>query len=149
MALELETSKNLGKLEKQEPRNEEHGYEQDGSSGQAFSDDNWDGEDVEVIDSTVKKRKRRKKRGEEDAMEEKGHSQCQLQDPLVVLGFDIMHMILGLLDARSVALSLLVSRRWHGVACSDRLWAIKVSFCFFFQDFVKVMIFCIPDWFCC
>lgn len=115
------------------PRNEEHGYEQDG-----FSDGNWDGEYVEVIDSTVKKRKRRKKRGEEDAMEEKGHSQCQLQDPLVVLGFDIMHMILGLLDARSVALSLLVSRRWHGVACSDRLWAIKVPFVFSFKILLKL-----------
>ncbi|KAK8635289.1 hypothetical protein V6N13_023166 [Hibiscus sabdariffa] len=36
-------------------------------------------------------------------------------------------MILSNLDARSVALSLLVSRAWHGVASSDSLWSYKAA----------------------
>lgn len=51
-----------------------------------------------------------------------------LGDPLAAVGFDIMTMILARLDARSVARSLLVSRGWHGVASSDRLWTSKVLF---------------------
>uniref|UniRef100_A0A2P2KYI9 Uncharacterized protein LOC107408595 n=1 Tax=Rhizophora mucronata TaxID=61149 RepID=A0A2P2KYI9_RHIMU len=49
-----------------------------------------------------------------------------LQDPLEVLGRDLMMKILSNLDARSVALSLVVSCGWHGVASSDSLWSIKV-----------------------
>ncbi|XP_052196428.1 uncharacterized protein LOC127803873 isoform X2 [Diospyros lotus] len=48
-----------------------------------------------------------------------------LRDPLAAVGFDIMTMILARLDARSAARSLLVSRGWHGVASSDRLWTSK------------------------
>ncbi|GKC68889.1 F-box domain, cyclin-like protein, partial [Tanacetum coccineum] len=48
-----------------------------------------------------------------------------LQDPLVVFGWDIMLMILNHLDARSVAQSLMVSRGWHGVASSDAIWSKK------------------------
>lgn len=48
-----------------------------------------------------------------------------LQDPLEVLGREITLKILSKLDARSVALSLVVSRGWHGVASSDQLWAPK------------------------
>ncbi|KAH0637392.1 hypothetical protein KY289_037307 [Solanum tuberosum] len=45
----------------------------------------------------------------------------RLSDPLVVLGSDIMLMILSCLDARSVALCLLVSCGWRVVASSDRV----------------------------
>ncbi|XAR62728.1 hypothetical protein NMG60_11017588 [Bertholletia excelsa] len=80
-----------------------------------------EGEDVdrrrEVMETTGKKRKRLKS-------EEEGEGGL-LQDPLMVFGTDIMMMILSYLDARSVALSLLVSRGWHGVASSDRLWTSK------------------------
>lgn len=74
-----------------------------------------------VIETAGKKRKkkRRKEGDDDDNMED--------MDPLVVFGSDIMLMILSYLDARSVALSLLVSRRWHGVASSDRLWTLKVT----------------------
>ncbi|KAK9288266.1 hypothetical protein L1049_016716 [Liquidambar formosana] len=72
---------------------------------------------IEVMETTGKKRKReREKDSEEEVL---------LQDPLEVFGSDIMMKILNHLDARSVALSLLVSRGWHGVACSDRLWTTK------------------------
>ncbi|KAM4127534.1 hypothetical protein ACJW30_02G097200 [Castanea mollissima] len=47
------------------------------------------------------------------------------RDPLEVFGMDIMLKILSYLDARSVALSLLVSRAWHAVSSTDRLWASK------------------------
>ncbi|KAL8100054.1 uncharacterized protein LOC141684358 isoform X1 [Apium graveolens] len=59
----------------------------------------------------------KKKKGKEK-IEEKG---CC--DPLVKFGSDVMFIILSFLDARSVALSLLVSRGWFGVASSDRLWS--------------------------
>ncbi|KAA8527856.1 hypothetical protein F0562_035275 [Nyssa sinensis] len=84
-----------------------------------------DGEEVdrrgEVMETTGKKRKKRRKR--ETRAERKG---AELhRDPLIVLGSDTMMMILRQLDARSVALSLLISRGWHGVASSDLLWSIK------------------------
>ena len=72
--------------------------------------------------------KRKKKRKRQDGAEE-GKSEV-LQDPLEVFGSDMMMMILSYLDAPSVALSLLVSRGWHGVASSDRLWSTKVRFGF-------------------
>lgn len=97
-------------------------------TGDSFCDGGY----VDTVESRVKKRKRRKKLDKEEEDEitvEKGHDLLvelvKKQDPLVVLGYDIMHMILGYLDARSVARSLLVSRGWHGVACGDRLWAPK------------------------
>ncbi|XP_050220219.1 uncharacterized protein LOC126670510 [Mercurialis annua] len=46
-------------------------------------------------------------------------------DPLEVLGWDIMMKIMSNLDARSVALSLTVSRSWNSLASSDRLWSSK------------------------
>ncbi|KAK4585832.1 hypothetical protein RGQ29_023158 [Quercus rubra] len=49
------------------------------------------------------------------------------RDPLEVFGTDIMLKILSYLDARSVALSLLVSRAWHAVSSTDRLWASKLE----------------------
>ncbi|XP_059592937.1 uncharacterized protein LOC100251139 isoform X2 [Vitis vinifera] len=84
--------------------------------------------DGEVVDSggDVTKSpgsKRKKKRKRQDGAEE-GKSEV-LQDPLEVFGSDMMMMILSYLDAPSVALSLLVSRGWHGVASSDRLWSTK------------------------
>ena len=73
-------------------------------------------------------RKRKKKRKRQDGAEEEKSEVPQ--DPLEVFGSDMMMMILSYLDAPSVALSLLVSRGWHGVASSDRLWSTKVRFCF-------------------
>ena len=49
-----------------------------------------------------------------------------LQDPFEVLGSDLLMAILGYVDSRSVALSLLVSRSWYGIASSDSLWSSKV-----------------------
>ncbi|KAL4561161.1 hypothetical protein LXL04_033323 [Taraxacum kok-saghyz] len=66
---------------------------------------------------------RRRNRGKRRLMK----NGCNLQDPLVVCGFDIMLMILSHLDARSVASSLVVSRRWRRVACSDTIWSEKVK----------------------
>ena len=77
-------------------------------------------EDDGVLKNVTKKRKMIKKTNLEYKTEE------NLQDPLVVFGWDIMLMILNHLDARSVALSLLVSRGWHGVASSDAIWSKKV-----------------------
>ncbi|XWS13535.1 hypothetical protein CRYUN_Cryun36dG0044900 [Craigia yunnanensis] len=75
-----------------------------------------------------KKRKRKKENDPEDQKQEHGNEEEEevvARDPLEVFGRDIMVMILSNLDARSVALSLLVSRAWHGVASSDRLWSSK------------------------
>ncbi|KAJ0612474.1 putative F-box domain-containing protein [Helianthus annuus] len=55
-----------------------------------------------------------------------GPCACSLQqDPLVVCGSDIMLMILSRLDARSLASTLGVSRRWRSVASSDIIWSKK------------------------
>lgn len=79
----------------------------------------------------LKKRKRNEENDPEDQKQEQGNEEEEVvaRDPLEVFGRDIMVMILSNLDARSVALSLLVSRAWHGVASSDRLWSSKV-WCF-------------------
>ncbi|XP_043707685.1 uncharacterized protein LOC122657010 isoform X2 [Telopea speciosissima] len=82
-------------------------------------DDTDDGEDERVL-PTWEKSKKRKRYMEEERSE-------LLKDPLVVFGRDIMLMILSRLDARSVALSLLVSRGWHAVSSSDRLWRSKLK----------------------
>lgn len=49
-------------------------------------------------------------------------------DPLEVLGMDIMTRILQLSAACSVARCTVVSRGWHEIAVSDRLWGPKVGF---------------------
>jgi F-box domain len=49
-------------------------------------------------------------------------------DPLVVVGPEILEEILNYLDAHSVARCVVVSRGWHTVASSDRLWAPRVSY---------------------
>ncbi|KAH0637377.1 hypothetical protein KY289_037292 [Solanum tuberosum] len=67
----------------------------------------------------------------EDGFAEKGKKKrriCEmgrLSDPLVVLGSVAMLMILSCLDARSVALCLLVSCGWRAVASSDKIWSSK------------------------
>ncbi|KAL3828331.1 hypothetical protein ACJIZ3_017133 [Penstemon smallii] len=48
-----------------------------------------------------------------------------VEDPLVVFGSGVMMIILSKMDARSVALSRLVSRGWLAVASTDRIWAPK------------------------
>nr|GMD85513.1 F-box family protein [Ipomoea batatas]GMD90755.1 F-box family protein [Ipomoea batatas] len=80
-----------------------------------------DGDVVDAIQSRVKKKRKKRKKKEES---ESGTSSNSM-DPLEVFGTDIMLMILSHLDARSVALSLLVSRRWNGVASSDTIWGPK------------------------
>ncbi|KAL7177527.1 hypothetical protein ACSBR2_030816 [Camellia fascicularis] len=86
---------------------------------------NDDGDDVdrrgEVMETTGKKRKKRKREPSRELKTE----EALLQDPLTVFGSDIMFMILRHLNAPSVALSLLTSRTWYGVASSDSLWKRK------------------------
>lgn len=65
-----------------------------------------------------------KKRKGKEKIEDEEEKGC---DPLLKFGSDVMLIILSFLDARSVALSLLVSRGWYGVASSDRLWSNLVS----------------------
>ncbi|KDP33369.1 hypothetical protein JCGZ_12918 [Jatropha curcas] len=73
-----------------------------------------------------RRRKRKKTENGNEAAEVKCNEEDFLrQDPLEGLGWDIMLKILSNLDARSVALSLLVSRGWHRLASSDRLWSSK------------------------
>ncbi|KAL6971169.1 hypothetical protein U1Q18_030849 [Sarracenia purpurea var. burkii] len=80
---------------------------------------------VKVMERVGKKRKKRERElGKSTALKSEG-AEVVLRDPLVLFGSDIMMKILRHLDARSVAQSLLVSRRWHGVASSDRLWTSK------------------------
>jgi hypothetical protein len=67
-----------------------------------------------------RERKRKKMR------EEGGLPLCQ--DPLDLLGRDLMLRVLNNLDARSVARCLVVSRSWNCVASSDLLWTSKVFF---------------------
>ncbi|KAH6809155.1 hypothetical protein C2S51_026938 [Perilla frutescens var. frutescens] len=64
------------------------------------------------------------------AEESEGGEEFELavEDPLLVLGSEIMTMILGKVDVRSAALARLVSRGWQAVASSDRIWASKVRF---------------------
>lgn len=50
------------------------------------------------------------------------------EDPLLVFGSEIMTIIMGKLDIRSVAEARLVSRGWQAVASSDRIWGPKVRF---------------------
>lgn len=66
------------------------------------------------------------------------------EDPLMVLGPEIMTMILGKLDMRSVAVARLVSRGWQPLASSDRIWAPKVNFPFSYLFCNLVFI-----WLCC
>ncbi|EAZ02918.1 uncharacterized protein [Oryza sativa Japonica Group] len=61
-----------------------------------------------------KRRKRRRRRGGEE-------------DPVDVLGEEVMGRVMELLDARSVARCTAVSRAWRGVAADDRLWAPKCA----------------------
>uniref|UniRef100_A0A2P2KYH3 F-box domain-containing protein n=1 Tax=Rhizophora mucronata TaxID=61149 RepID=A0A2P2KYH3_RHIMU len=70
-------------------------------------------------------RSKRKKGNEGQVGGDGGGGGVLLQDPLEVLGRDLMMKIFSNVDARSVALSLVVSRSWHGVACSDSLWSLK------------------------
>ncbi|OMO97946.1 hypothetical protein CCACVL1_04400 [Corchorus capsularis] len=87
---------------------------------------------VSEVGGLKKKRKRKKEENLEDQNqaieqheEEEEEETVVGRDPLEVFGRDIMMKILRNLDARSVALSLLVSRAWHGVASSDSLWSSK------------------------
>jgi hypothetical protein len=83
-----------------------------------------------VVERKGKKRKRKKMR------EDRGRPFCQ--DPLDVLGRDLMLRVLNNLDARSLALCLVVSRTWNRVASSDLLWTSKVSFFIPFSFLIDV-----------
>ena len=89
-----------------------------------------------------RKRRKRRKRGREEMVEdgeekkEEEEERVLRRDPLEVFGTDIMLKILSNLDARSVALSLLVSRGWHAVASSDRIWGAKVGTLFVFSRLI-------------
>ncbi|KAJ6790788.1 Uncharacterized protein M6B38_248390 [Iris pallida] len=72
-----------------------------------------------------KKRRRKKRRREEEEEEREESRRVSSEDPLVVLGPDVLTKVLEFLDARSVARLLVVSQGWNAVASSDRLWAPK------------------------
>ncbi|XP_068666692.1 uncharacterized protein [Aristolochia californica] len=69
---------------------------------------------------------RKRRRGEGD-QKNRGGKCSVVRDVLVVLGEDIFSIILSHLDARSVAHSLVVSRAWHEVASSDKVWSFKLE----------------------
>ncbi|GAY42376.1 hypothetical protein CUMW_066380 [Citrus unshiu] len=73
----------------------------------------------------MKLRKERKREERKEKLKEEETEEL-LQDPLEAFGGDIMLKILQNLKARSVALTLLVSRAWNGVASSDTLWTPRV-----------------------
>ncbi|KAH9650364.1 F-box domain-containing protein [Citrus sinensis] len=83
--------------------------------------------DVVLPKKKKTKMKLRKKRNREQRKEKLKEEETEelLQDPLEAFGRDIMLMILQNLKAHSVALTLLVSRAWNGVASSDTLWTPK------------------------
>ncbi|XP_062166407.1 uncharacterized protein LOC133872806 isoform X1 [Alnus glutinosa] len=86
------------------------------------------GEEMEGHRKRRKRKKREREEVVEDVEEKKEEGEGVLRrDPLEVFGTDIMLKILSNLDARSVALSLLVSRGWHAVASSDRIWGAKLE----------------------
>ncbi|KAA8548916.1 hypothetical protein F0562_000600 [Nyssa sinensis] len=93
------------------------------SSDEGGDDVDRGGEVMETTGKTGEKKRKGETKPEKEEAETEGVE--LLQDPLVVFGSEIMMIILNYLDARSVALSLLVSRGWHGVASSDRLWSTK------------------------
>jgi len=68
--------------------------------------------------------------------EDRGRPFCQ--DPLDMLGRDLMLRVLNNLEARSLALYLVVSRTWNRVASSDLLWTSKVSFFIPFSFLIDV-----------
>ncbi|KAM7258778.1 hypothetical protein ACFE04_014519 [Oxalis oulophora] len=76
--------------------------------------------------------KQKKKRGEDDLQngafggcKRRKKEMSRNKDMFEELGEDLMFMVLSQLDARSAALCLLVSRHWHSVASTDRLWGPK------------------------
>ncbi|XP_024047319.1 uncharacterized protein LOC18032267 isoform X1 [Citrus clementina] len=83
--------------------------------------------DVVLPKKKKTKMKLRKKRNREERKEKLKEEETEelLQDPLEAFGRDIMLKILQNLKAHSVALTLLVSRAWNGVASSDTLWTPK------------------------
>ncbi|XP_061985783.1 uncharacterized protein LOC133704803 [Populus nigra] len=72
-----------------------------------------------AMETMGKERERKRKK----MREEGGLPLCQ--DPLDLLGRDLMLRVLNNLDARSVARCLVVSRSWNRVASSDLLWTSK------------------------
>lgn len=83
--------------------------------------------EIAVLEKRGRKRKRKRKRNKK-RKREKDEGFVNVKDPLEVFGRDVMLMILNNLDARSVALSLLVSRAWNEVASSDAIWTSKVFY---------------------
>ena len=88
-----------------------------------------------AMETEGKERKRKRKKMKEEG----GRPLCQ--DPLDLLGTDLMLRVLNNLDARSVARCLVVSRSWNLVASSDLLWTSKVSFfsCLSFLNDVPIV----------
>jgi hypothetical protein len=103
-------------------------------------------EKYDVVGDEMDRHRKRRKRGREEMVEdveekkeeeeEEEEEGVLRRDPLEVFGTDIMLKILSNLDARSVALSLLVSRGWHAVASSDHIWGAKVGTLFVFSRLI-------------
>ncbi|KAF5466205.1 hypothetical protein F2P56_016152 [Juglans regia] len=90
------------------------------------------GQKYDFVGEEMERHRKRRKRRKRDCVtvefvEKKKKGGVLRRDPLEVFGTDIMLMILSNLDARSVALSLVVSRGWYGVASSDRIWSPKLE----------------------
>lgn len=100
--------------------------------GEGQERQNSDGSEMAEICSpperkrSKKARERDKERRGREEEDREGEEGWEVRDPLMAFGSDILMIILGNLDARSVARSLLVSRGWRRVASSDRLWSPKV-----------------------
>ncbi|KAI3430121.1 F-box domain-containing protein [Psidium guajava] len=96
-------------------------------SGDALPDDDdeRDGSPPPGEEGALNWKRQRRRRGTRKREDRDLPPPSSSRDPLEVFGADLMVMILNNLDARSVALSMLVSRAWHSVASSDRLWSLK------------------------
>ncbi|XP_009800686.1 uncharacterized protein [Nicotiana sylvestris] len=77
-----------------------------------------------ILEDGVEEKVKKKKRNQQRIISEEMGDNL-MRDPLILLGSDIMLMILSCLDARSVALSLLVSLGWRAVASSAKIWSSK------------------------
>lgn len=103
----------------------------------------------EVVEMNRRGKKRKSRRKREKITEQATVElpdpvkEVVLQDPLEVFGGDIMLMIVRNLDARSVVLSLLVSRGWHSFASSDSLWTSKVFLSLYLSLFSFWIRFCL------
>ena len=100
----------------------ENGTARNGRTGKRCRFTGEEDKDKNEKESKNRMREKRKEKLKEEAKE----AEELLQAPLDVFGKDIMLKILKSLNERSMTLSLLVSRAWNSIACSDMLWTSKL-----------------------